>query len=94
MTANDGYARRSVGADHAARRQRRIGWTATIILSAVYLLYLFLIIVAPQAMSANIGGNVTPGLALGAGVIFVALGLSFYYVAQANRNETEQGGRP
>ena len=93
MTANQNVAPRSSGAKSAAWRQRRIGWTLTIILSIVYLIYLFLVIRTPAAMSSDIGGNFTPGLVLGACVIFIALGLSFYYVAQANRNDSDREKR-
>ncbi len=93
MTANQNLAPQSSGAKSAAWRQRRIGWTLTIILTAIYLSYLYLVIATPASMSANIGGHFTPGLVLGACVILAALGLSFYYVAQANRNDSDREKR-
>ena len=76
-----------------ARRQRRIGWTMTLILGVIYFTYLFSVVLAPEAMSIPIGGNLTPGLLLGAGVIFAALILATIYVAQANRNDADTARR-
>ena len=73
----------------AARRQRRIAWTLTLILAAVYLAYLLAVVLSPESMAAPVGGNLSTGLLGGAFVIFFALLLGFYYVAQANRNDID-----
>lgn len=91
--ANVGVLSRSNDPGSGARRQRRISWTLSVILAIIYLGFLALIIVAPEAMSANIGGNFTPGLALGAFAILATLLLGCYYVAQANRYDIERARR-
>ena len=93
MASMDGLQPRASGSIEAARRQRRISWTMALILAFIYFGYLFLIIFAPQAMAAFVGGNLTVGLVLGAGVIFAALILATYYVAQANRNDAGDARR-
>ena len=93
MSSNDGAITRAAGSREAARRQRRIGWTLTLILAAVYLAYLLAVVLSPETMAAPVGGNFTTGLVGGAGVIFFALLLGFYYVAQANRNDIDNARR-
>ncbi len=93
MASDDGVNPRASESHMAARRQRRIGWTLTLILGVIYFSYLFAVVLAPQAMSIPIGGNLTPGLLLGAGVIFAALILAAFYVAQANRNDADNARR-
>ena len=93
MTSNDGSMPHTSDSGQAAHRQRRIGWTMALILGLLYFGYLFAVILAPEALSGPVGGNLTPGLLLGAGVIFAALGLATYYVAQANRNDAENARR-
>jgi hypothetical protein len=93
MASNDGSNPRASESYEAARRQRRIGWTMTLVLGVIYFTYLFSVVLAPEAMSVPIGGNLTPGLLLGAGVIFAALILATWYVAQANRNDADTARR-
>ena len=93
MTSNDGATPHSIAARAAAHRQRRIGWTLTLLLAAVYLAYLLAVVFAPETMSTMLGANLTPGLVLGVCVIFFALALAGYYVAQANRNDIDTARR-
>ena len=93
MASNDDSNPHASASLEAARRQRRIGWTMTLILGVIYFTYLFSVVLAPESMSVPIGGNLTPGLLLGAGVIFVALILATIYVAQANRNDVDTARR-
>jgi len=79
------------GTTHATSR---VGWKMTALLCLVYIAYLVAVMVWPAAMSVNIGGNLTPGLALGAGVVLWGLALCFYYVSKANALDAEQGRRP
>ncbi len=93
MASHDGSAPRASGTIQAAHRQRRIGWTLTLILVAVYLAYLLSVVLAPEAMAVPIGGNLTPGLLFGVCVILIALVLASYYVSQANRNDARNARR-
>ena len=93
MTPEDSSTLDASHSDHSARRQRRIGWTMTLIMAVLYFGYLLAVVFAPQAMAIPVSGNISAGLLLGADVIISALGLATYYVAQANRNDQEKGGR-
>ena len=93
MASNDGSNPHASASLEAARRQRRIGWTMTLILGVIYFSYLFSVVLAPEAMTVPIGSNLTPGLLLGVGVIFAALLLATWYVAQANRNDADNARR-
>jgi putative solute:sodium symporter small subunit len=91
MTSRDGAKPRSPESLEAARRQRTVGWTMTGVLAAIYLAYLFTVVLAPERLAPSVFGNFSLGLVSGAGVIFAALALSFWYVAQANRNDERDG---
>lgn len=93
MASNDDSNPHASASYEAARRQRRIGWTMTLVLGVIYFTYLFSVVLAPEAMSIPIGGNLTPGLLLGVGVIFAALILATFYVVQANRNDADAARR-
>ena len=94
MAANAVHGSRSGGLGGRGSKRRRLGVTLALTLTAVYLVFLALVIYAPAAMSTRFAGNLTPGLALGAATILIALGLGVLYIVRANREERNAGVRP
>ena len=65
-------------------RRRRLAWSLTGLMLAIYFGFVFLVAFAPAVMAAPVSSTITLGFLLGLGVIVSAIALTGIYVQQAN----------
>lgn len=68
------------------RTRRRVVWTLSILMMAVYYAYILIIAFVPETLGVKIGdGPITLGIVVGLGVIFFSFLLTGIYVRIANK---------
>ncbi len=83
---------RPMQAREIVRRKRALAFWLTGWLVAIYVVFLGLVLGAPDAMGRDVAGSFTLGLLLGALAIVAGILLSWIYVAQVTRMQPDPRG--
>lgn len=72
--------------DQLVSQRRRLSWTLTFIMLAVYYGFIMLLAFSPGLFETHIGGGTTTiGFPIGVGIILIAFILTGIYVRKANK---------
>jgi uncharacterized membrane protein (DUF485 family) len=76
--------RQSASFHELERRRTRFSWTLTIIMLAIYFLFIYLVAYQKPLLATPISGVITLGFPIGIFVILSAIALTGLYVVRAN----------
>ncbi len=76
--------RMSASFNELERRRMRFSWTLTVIMLAIYFVFIYLVAYAKPLMGLQVSGVITLGFPIGIFVILSAVALTGLYIVRAN----------